>query len=105
MVAISKKRLALIRELEEIIGRECYHPKIQNRGAGGVLESEGRQFRYPITFTGPDGEKIKRWSGASELPAAAQMSGHYAFGSNKLRIMQALDTLLSHLEETRSLKV
>ena len=104
-MAISKKRLALLRELEEIIGKECYHPKIQNRGAGGILESEGRQFRYPITFSGPEGEKVKHWSGGAELPADMQMTGHYVFGSNKLSVMRALDTLVRHLEETRSLKL
>jgi hypothetical protein len=104
-MAISKRRLALLRELEEIIGSECYHPKMQNRGAGGVLESEGRQFRYPITFSGSEGEQIRNWTRGGEQSTAVQMTGRYVFGSNRLGIMRALDTLVRHLEETRALKV
>jgi hypothetical protein len=40
-----------------------------------------------------------------DLPPDVQMTGYYACGANKLRIMNALDKLVSHLEETRGLKV
>jgi hypothetical protein len=101
----SKRRLALLRELEAIVGNECFNPNIQNRQRGGVLASTGREFRYPITFSGEGGAAIKRRSMYDDLPPHVQMTGYYACGANELRIMNALDKLVSYLEETRGLKV
>lgn len=104
-MAISKKRLALLRELEYLVGKECFHPKMQNRGAGGALESIGRQYRYPVTFIEPDGTTIKRRGSYEDLPARVQMTGHYKIGSNRLGIMQALSEVLDYLEEHCALKI
>jgi len=102
-MAISKKRLALIHELEQIIGGSCYNGNIQNWGRGGTYEGEGRTYRYPVRFTMPDGKPVR--SGASDLPPDVQMTGHYAFGANSLGIMKALDKVLAHLEANHSLKI
>lgn len=58
---IAKKRLALIRDLDAIIGNECYNANIQNWGPNGTFYGTGREFRYPITFTDRDnGGELKR---------------------------------------------
>lgn len=41
----------LLTRMEAIIGSECYNSNIQNYGAWGVWEGEGRSFRYPVTYT------------------------------------------------------
>ena len=80
-MAVSKKRAALLRELESIVGTQCFNAKTQNRGRGGVLQSEGRSFRYPITFSDEVGNVIKRRNGYDDLSIDQQMTGHYAFGT------------------------
>jgi hypothetical protein len=46
---ISLKRAMLIADLEYLVGNNCYNPKIQNYGAHGIYEGEGRSIRYPLT--------------------------------------------------------
>jgi hypothetical protein len=104
-LAISKKRAALLRELEGIVGRSCYNSKTQNWGPGGRFEGEGRAIRYPITFTDAKDVKIKRRSGYEDLPPAVQMTGSYIIGVNELRILKSLDKVLQYLEEKHGLKI
>ncbi len=102
---ISKKRASLLRELERIIGSETFNGKTQNYGPGGTFEGEGRDYRYPATFTNEDGEKIKPKPPYGTLPIDVQMTGRYAFGANELHIMRALNKALQYLEEHHGLKV
>lgn len=99
MDAISEKRRHLLLELEDIIGSECYNQNIQNWGPNGVFEGEGREFRYPITFIGSDGNKIKRRNVDNTIPAAVAITGYYAFGANQLQIIRALDKIVAVLEQ------
>ncbi len=50
---LTTKRLALLREMEAIIGDECYNGNIQNWGPNGAFYGTGREFRYPTN--------IQRW--------------------------------------------
>jgi hypothetical protein len=102
---MSKTRMRLLLELENIIGRECYNANIQNWGPNGAFEGEGRDFRYPITFVDPDGNKIKRKNVDTSVPAQVAVTGHYAFGANQLQIICALDKVVSYLEQNHHLRL
>ncbi|WP_455918839.1 hypothetical protein [Ensifer canadensis] len=102
---IPKKRLALLRELETIIGNECYNGNIQNWGPGGAFYGAGREFRYPISFIDEGQNAIKRRGSYDDLPDEVQVTDHYKFGSNQLQIIAALDRVLGHLEEKYGLKL
>lgn len=104
---ISKKRAALLEELEYIIGNECYNGSIQNWGPGGVFEGEGRSFRYPVTIVDDEGTKRKFSYKTVSMGLDPQMLGrcYYAFGANQLYIMAALEKVLEHLEEKHGLKI
>lgn len=104
-MAISKKRAALLRELENIVGRSGYNSKTQNWGPGGKFEGEGRSIRYPITFTDDKGVKIKRRAEYDDLPISMQMTGSYVIGVNNLHIMDSLNRILHLLEERHGLKI
>ena len=95
---------ALLIELENIVGNECYNGNIQNYGSWGELESEGRQFRYPIKFYTDSGES-KKWTVSPDIPSEELITGHYAFGANELNIYRALLKIISHLREKYGLKV
>jgi hypothetical protein len=99
---MNKKRIALLMELERIVGKQCYNGNIQNYGPGGMFEGEGRSFRYPLTVI-EDGKNAKVYD--RELPANVVMTGHYAFGANQLHIVRALDKILEHLEQNHQLKI
>ena len=84
---LSGTRRALLCELESIIGNLCYGSFIQNYGPNGVLESEGRWFRYPVTFALDDPEaddtEIKTKSPCSGKISDSMLSeGFYKFGAN-----------------------
>jgi hypothetical protein len=99
---MTKKRAALLAELEYIIGNNCYNGNIQNYGPGGYLQSAGRNFRYPLTLVEEDGTKKKcEYLAAADAAPALLSTGYYAFGANRLHIIKALDELLEHLETTR----
>lgn len=94
----------LLIELEEIVGNECYNGNIQNYGSWGELESEGRQFRYPVKFyTGAD--ERKRWTVRPDIPSEELITGYYAFGANELNIYRALFKIVSHLRGKYGLNV
>lgn len=104
---ISKKRAALLEELEYIIGNECYNGNIQNWGPGGVFYGEGRSFRYPVTVVDDEGAKKKfsRKTVSNGLEVEMLERCYYAFGANQLYIMVALEKVLQHLEEKHDLKI
>jgi hypothetical protein len=102
---LSKKRAKLIAELEQIIGRNCYNGNIQNWGPNGVQYMSGRSFRYPLTTLDAEGEKRKTYGKASAADTDSFASGYYAFGANRLHIIQALDEVLQHLENKHGFKL
>lgn len=94
----------LLIELEQIVGNECYNGNIQNYGSWGELESEGRQFRYPVKFYTGSGVS-KKWTVSPDIPSEELVTGYYAFGANELNIYRALLKVVSHLRENYGLKV
>jgi hypothetical protein len=105
MKKISKTRMHLLLELENLVGNECYNANIQNWGPHGVFEGEGREFRYPITFIDSEGKKVKRRNTDTAIPAEMGVTGYYAFGANQLQIIRALDKVVEHLERKHDLKI
>ncbi|WP_298433366.1 hypothetical protein [uncultured Jannaschia sp.] len=102
----TKKRAKLLAELEHLIGKNCYNGNIQNWGPGGVYEGEGRGFRYPLTMIDENGDKRRRkYPPASDVPPEMLATGYYAFGANRLHIIDALDEVLRHLETDYGLKL
>ncbi|MCR4159969.1 hypothetical protein NUK34_14025 [Kerstersia gyiorum] len=95
---------SLLVELEAIIGNECYNGNIQNYSSWGELESEGRNFRYPVKFYTGSGEK-KLWKVTPELPSEELITGYYAFGANELNIYRALFKMVAFLREKYGLQV
>lgn len=95
---------SLLIELEGIIANECYNGNIQNYSSWGELESEGRKFRYPVTFYKETGEE-KRKLVPSDIPSEELITGHYAFGANELNIYRALLKVIMHLREKHGLSV
>lgn len=100
---MNEQRKRLLIELEEIVGNEFYNSKIQNWGAGGVFQGEGRELRYPVTFRDKQGKTIKTKHVDPSLPAETIITGIYKVGQNELSIMRALDLVLTHLERKHGL--
>ena len=100
-----KSRAKLLSELEYIIGGTCYNGNIQNYGPGGVRQGAGRDFRYPLTLLSSDGGKLKTKNKVLESDYSVLRSGYYAFGANRLGIIEALDKVLTHLETHHNLKL
>jgi hypothetical protein len=103
MKKLSKARMKLLLELENIIGNECYNANIQNWGPNGMFEGQGREFRYPITFIDSRRDKVKTKLPDVEMPVEIAVTGFYAFGANQLQIIRALDKVLEHLEQKHAL--
>ena len=93
----------LMAKLESIIGNSCYNGNIQNWGPGGEWYGEGREFRYPITFLDEGTKKDKCWHTDTSMPLGRMRTGYYAFGANRLNIMQALEQVIDVLEKEYSL--
>ena len=91
---LTKKTIQLICDLERLIGEECYNP---NSFDGWTLE-EGREYRYPITYTDKDGMPRKSWSTLQNLDKKSVGTMHYKFGSNNLFIGVGLRNVLEYLE-------
>ena len=101
-----RARMELLAKLEHLVGANCYNGNIQNYGANGRYEGEGRGFRYPLTLLDKDGGKQKRkYPDASDLPTETIATGHYVMGANKLHIIRALDDVLKYLEDNNDLKL
>lgn len=93
-----KIKKKILSEMEAIIGNSCYNGNIQNWGAGGEWLGEGREFRYPIIFLGKDLKKEKNWHSDPSMLIQKMRTGYYAFGANRLYIIQALEKILDDLE-------
>lgn len=109
---ISKKRLALLREMVSICST-VYNDYIQNYGPGGEYEGSGRQFDYPtrgpaipdvpdkLQKKGP--KAISAWR--EEQRDAQQIAHYFAFGANQMPIYLHMNTILTILEEKYGLQI
>ena len=106
-MGISKARMKLLFDLEEIIANETYNPKTANHGSGGQRQEDGRRYRYPITFIDAQGNKDKRRVITPQAvpPPDIAMTGYYQVGVNELSIMRALKKVVEHLERKHNLKI
>lgn len=102
---LTKGRARLLAQLEQIVGSSCYNGNIQNWGPNRTQYRNGREFRYPLAMVDQEGEIMKRRSTVVDVTPEVLLSGHYKFGANRLHIIQALDEVLTHLEEHNGLKV
>lgn len=102
---MTAKRAKLLAELEYLIGNECYNGSIQNWGPNGIQYSSGREFRYPLTVVDEDGEKTKYRYKADSSNAIQLSSGYYAFGANRLHVIEGLNKVLDYLESNHGLKL
>lgn len=91
---LTKKTIQLICDLERLIGEECYNP---NSFDGWTLE-EGREFRYPITYTDKEGVERKSWATLQNMDKKNIGTMRYKFGSNNLFIGIGLQNVLEYLE-------
>ncbi|MDB2579109.1 hypothetical protein N9Y00_08755 [Tateyamaria sp.] len=102
---LTAKRAKLLAELEYLIGSECYNGSIQNWGPNGIQYSSGREFRYPLTVIDEDGDKTKFRNKADSSNSTQLSSGHYAFGANRLHVVEGLSKVLDYLESHHGLKL
>lgn len=100
---LTKARRALLIKLESMIGKECYNRYTQNRG-GGVVISEGRQFRYSPSFRDEKGNVIEGYY-SENMSDDILLGGFYHFGANELRVMKSLNDLLEYLEREHHFKI
>ena len=92
---LTKKTIELICDLESIVGNECYNPSSYD---GWTLE-EGREFRYPVTFTDKEGKECKTKYIIHNVNKASVETIRYKFGSNNLYIGLGLVGALEFLEK------
>ena len=91
---LTKKTIQLICDLERLIGDECYNP---NSYDGWILE-EGKDYRYPITYTNSEGKEQKTRYTVKDIDKKSVNTMHYKFGSNNLFIGIGLQNVLEYLE-------
>ena len=91
---LTKATTDLICRLERIIGDECYNP---NSYDGWTLE-EGKDFRYPVTYTDREGKEQKTRYTVKDVDKKSLNTMHYKFGSNNLFIGIGLQNVLEYLE-------
>lgn len=96
---LTKKTIQLICNLERLIGAQCYNP---NSFDGWTLE-EGREFRYPVTYTDTEGVARKSRSTLQDLDKKSLNTMRYQFGSNNLFIGIGLLKVLEYLEKNYDL--
>lgn len=96
---LTDENIRLIRELELLVGCQCYNPNSLN---GYTLE-EGRQFRYPVWYTNKEGDDRPTKGEITNIDADGIDTIRYKFGSNHLYIGSALKHVLDHLERTYGL--
>lgn len=89
----------LVIEIERAIGNRCYNSKIQNYGAGGVWEGEGRSFRYPLSIIDGEHENKKHWTVPGDIPAEELITGLYKFGANELGVVRAIFDIIELIED------
>ena len=102
---LTAKRAKLLAELEYLIGSECYNGSIQNWGPNGMQYSSGREFRYPLTVIDEAGDKTKYRYKAEASNSVQLSSGYYAFGANRLHVVEGLNKVLDFLESHHGLKL
>jgi hypothetical protein len=88
----------LLIKMEQIIGSECYNSNMRNYGPGGIWESEGRSFRYPVKFL-DKGEVRKHHKIPADIAPHVLLTGCYQFGSNELSIFRALSKIVDMIEQ------
>ena len=105
--SLSASRQNLLIALESILGNEFFNHSIRNYGPGGVRLPDGRAIRYPITLPGENGETVKVRDGAVLKKTSDEIlrSGYYAFGTNQLNVMSALDQVLTYLQKNHGLVI
>ncbi len=91
---LTKDTIQLICKLERIIGNECYNP---NSFDGWTLE-EGKDFRYPVTYTDSEGKLHKTRNTVKDIDEKSVKTMRYKFGSNNLFIGIGLQRVLQYLE-------
>lgn len=98
-------RKALLLSMERVIARSCYNGSIRNYGAWGVQESDGRFFRYPLTVFNKDSKDVKSKNPDVGMSLEGLKSSFYQFGKNELHVIEALDFILTSLEEEYGLNI
>ncbi len=91
---LTKKTIELICELERIIGNECYNPNSHD----GYTMEDGCEFRYPVTYTGFNGEETRTRLYIQNMDKERINTIRYKFGSNHLYIGIGIINALEHLE-------
>lgn len=89
----------LVTEIERVLGSRCYNSKIQNYGAGGVWEGEGRSFRYPLSTIDDESRSRKHWTVPEAIPAEELITGLYKFGANELGVVRAIFDIIELIEK------
>lgn len=99
-----RSKKMIISKLESIIGNSFYNASIQNWGPNYERYSDGREFRYPITFLDKDKNKNKcRNRIDPSMPMEQLLTGHYACGANHIYIIEALEKVIDYLEKNHGL--
>ena len=98
-------RKALLLSMEKVLARSCYNGNIQNYGAWGVPEDEGRFFRFPLTLFNEDCPNQKSKSPDTGISLDSLKSSYYKFGANELHIVDALEFILASLENEYGLDI
>ena len=99
---LNKDLCAIIADLEQLIGSECYNPNSYD----GWNDVEGCEFRYPISIRNQDGEfvKIKTNINTTALLDKKDITPDsikymkYKFGSNELFVGLGIIKVLEYLE-------
>ena len=106
---LNKKTQVLLRNLIPIMAR-CYNRHSTRAywlGGGNVWYEEGQYFRYPVTFTTPEGDwKMDQYETYPELDKEGEVmrSARCKFGANDMYIAQNLLAVLEYLKEHHNLK-
>ena len=106
---LSKRAQALLQKLMPMMA-SCYNAHSTKAVwiGGGMVDYEyGQSFRYPITFTTPEGPyKMSQYHPYPELDEDGEIirSARCRFGANDMYIAQNLLKVLEYLEVNHDLK-
>jgi len=101
----TNKRLALLRELEWVMGNSFTALPGTKWGEFNEFEGDHTPARPAIRFVLASGEVLELHCERPDLEADELLTGTYVFGSSQFHIMQALDRMLDHLEERHGLRL